>query len=107
MARFFGAVGFAHNVEIRRGVYDDLITEKTFKGELIRPSLRASMGEQINANLVVGNSISIVMDAYLLENFFAIRYVTWMGVRWSVKKVDVAHPRLTLALGEVYNGPTP
>lgn len=106
MAKYFGKIGFAHNVEIRKGVYDDVITERDFKGDLIRPSVKSGSDAQINSDLTTGNSVSIIMDAYLQENLFAIKYVVWMGVRWSAKKVDVVHPRLTIALGEVYNGPT-
>lgn len=106
MAKFFGKIGFSHNVEISRGVHDVVITEKDYKGDLIRPSVKTGSGDQVNSDLTIGNSVSILMDAYITENFFAIKYVTWMGVRWSAKKVDVVHPRLTIALGEVYNGPT-
>jgi hypothetical protein len=53
---------------------------------------------------VVQNSISIVADEFAREKFFAIRYILWAGVYWSVTSVQVDHPRLTLQLGEVYNG---
>lgn len=106
MAKFYGKVGFAHNVEVRRGVYEDLITEQNYKGDITRPSAKAQTGEQVNADLSIGNQFSIIADAYLFENLFAIRYITWMGVRWTVTKIDVAHPRLNLLVGEVYNGPT-
>jgi hypothetical protein len=46
-------------------------------------------------------------DAYANEHFFAIRYVEWAGVLWTVSMVEVQSPRLLLRLGEVYNGPTP
>ena len=46
-------------------------------------------------------------DSYAEENFFAIKYVRWMGARWVVTNVEVRRPRLILNLGEVYNGPTP
>jgi hypothetical protein len=45
-----------------------------------------------------------VADAYANEHYFAIRYVEWAGVRWTVQDVEVQHPRLILRLGEVYNG---
>lgn len=107
MAKYYGKIGFAHNVEVRKGVYEDAITEVDYKGDISRPSAKSQAGEQVNANLSIGNLFSIVADAYLMDNIFAIRYVTWMGVRWTVTKVDVAHPRLNLLVGEVYNGPTP
>ncbi|MCA1806977.1 MAG: hypothetical protein LC687_03870, partial [Actinobacteria bacterium] len=57
-------------------------------------------------DLSVGNSISIVADAYANEHFFAIRYIRWAGTLWTVQNVDVESPRLVLRLGGVYNGPT-
>ena len=64
-------------------------------------------GDQVNQSLSVGNSISIVADAYASEHILEMRYVTWQGVRWTVTDVTVERPRLILALGEVYNGPIP
>ena len=51
--------------------------------------------------------ISIVADPYANENFFAIRYVQWMGTLWKVTEVEVQSPRLLLRLGGKYNGPIP
>lgn len=64
-------------------------------------------GQKVNDDLSVNNSISIVADAYAIENFFAMRYVQWMGILWIVSTVEVQSPRLLLTLGGVYNGPTP
>jgi hypothetical protein len=61
----------------------------------------------VNPDTASGNSISIVADAFAREQYFAIRYVEWAGVRWAVSDVEVQHPRLILRLGEVYNGLTP
>jgi hypothetical protein len=47
-----------------------------------------------------------VADAYANEHYFAIRYVEWAGVRWTVRDVEVQRPRLLLRLGEVWNGLT-
>jgi hypothetical protein len=64
-------------------------------------------GEKLNNDISVGNSISIVADEYASSNFFNIRYVEWVGVLWTVDRVEVQSPRLLLTLGSVYNGPTP
>lgn len=107
MAKYYGKIGFGHTVEDPDGVHEFVVTERDYKGDVIRPSVKASQGDQIIPGLTTGNSISIIEDGYLSENFFAIIYATWMGVKWTVKKIDSTHPRLVLALGEVYNGPTP
>lgn len=106
MARFAGVVGYAHeNVEVKPGVYKDVIVEKTYFGDVIRNNRRLDEVEKVSKDISVGNSISIVADAYANEHFFAMRFVEWAGVAWTVTDVDVQHPRLLLRLGGVYNGP--
>lgn len=107
MARFYGEVGFGHSVETSPGVYEDVITARNYRGDVLRNTRREDNGEKVNDDLSVGNSISIVADAYANENFFAMRYVKWMGVLWTVSEIEVQHPRLNLRLGRMYNGPTP
>lgn len=105
MAKFYGRVGYGSNVETVPGVWVDTIVEHWYFGDVIRNSRTLTDGEHLNKDLTVGNSISIMADAYANEHFFAIRYVEWAGVLWAVSNVDVQSPRLVLLLGEVYNGP--
>lgn len=106
MAKFYGEIGYGETVETAPGVWEDQITEKSYYGDVIRNSRQLKEGEGINPDLSVGNSISIVADAYANEHFFAIRYIRWAGTLWIVSNVDVQSPRLILRLGGVYNGPT-
>lgn len=106
MAKFYGEVGYAEDaVETTTGVWEDQIIEKSYYGDVVRNSRRLVEGEPINSDLTVGNSISIVSDAYANQHFHKIRYVKWDGVRWIVTDVEVQRPRLLLRLGGVYNGP--
>lgn len=107
MARFFGKVGFGHTVETSPGVHEMVITERDYYGNVLSNSVKSDDGSSILPNLTIGNSFSIVADAYANENFWAIQYITWSGVRWSVVDVKVLPPRLIIRPGEVYNGPTP
>jgi hypothetical protein len=107
MARFFGRVGYGESVETTPGVWIDQITERSYYGDVIRNARSLQEGENLNPDLSVRNSISIVADAYANDHFFAIRYVEWAGALWTVQSVEVQSPRLILRLGEVYNGPTP
>ena len=106
MARFFGRVGYALSVEKSPGVWADDIVERSYYGDVVRNARGLRQGETLNFDLNVQNSISIVADAYANDHFFAIRYVEWAGVLWTVTSVEVQSPRLLLRLGEVYNGPT-
>lgn len=107
MAKFYGAIGYGESVESTPGVYTDTITEYNYYGDVVRNTRKLEEGDQLNNNIRVGNSISIVADAYANEHFFAIRYIVWAGTRWTVSDVEVQSPRLLLRLGGVYNGPTP
>jgi hypothetical protein len=106
MARFYGRIGYGETVETAPGVWVDNIIEYFYFGDVIRNARNLREGENLNADLSVQNSISIVADAYANEHFFAIRYVEWAGALWTVSSVEVQSPRLLLRLGEVYNGPT-
>ena len=108
MARFFGEVGYGDTVEmpIDSGVYQDVVTEFGYFGDVIRNTRKLESGEGLNDDITVGNSISIVADQYAIEHFFKIKYVRWMGTLWKVTNVEVRSPRLILSLGSVYNGQT-
>lgn len=107
MAKFYGEIGFGETVEKNPGVWEDAIIVHKYYGDVIRNTRKLSEGEYLNNDLTVGNSISIVADAYANEHFFAIRYIKWAGTLWTVSDVSVESPRLVLRLGGVYNGPTP
>jgi hypothetical protein len=109
MARFSGKVGYGEPIESSPGVWNNEITEYPYYGDVIRNarSLEQPGTPQLNANITVVNSISIVADAYAREHFHLIKYVEWSGSLWTVDSVEVQAPRLILRLGTVYNGPTP
>ena len=107
MARFYDIIGYGETVETVPGVYEDVITERYYYGDVIRNTRRLQSGENLNDNLTVGNSVSIVADAYASLHFHNIRYIKWAGALWTVSDVEEQRPRLILRLKEVYNGPTP
>src|SRR5678816_3361751 len=106
MARFYGRIGYGEPVETNPGVWVDSIAERWYYGDVVRNVRNLREGEHLNPELSVENSIRVVADEYLNDHFFAIRYVEWAGVLWTVTSVEVQSPRLLLRLGEVYNGPT-
>lgn len=109
MPRFSGKVGYGESQEepTGSGIWVDVITEFPYFGDVIRNSRNMDTNEQINGNLTVGNSISIVADEYANQHFFNIKYVMWQNKPWTVTNVKVESPRLILSLGEIYNGPVP
>lgn len=108
MSKWFGKVGYgAATNNSRPGVWTTDITERSYYGELTRLASSVQQGEGLNDDLQLKHDVSIIADAYALQNFSNIKYVTIMGTRWKVKSVEVQRPRLILSIGGVYNGPTP
>lgn len=105
MARFYGKIGYGLAVETTPGVWEDVVVVRDYYGDVLLTARNLQPGEQLHDDIVVGNRISIVADAYAYEHFFDIKYVEWSGVKWKVDKVEVDRPRMTLSLGGVYNGP--
>ena len=105
MARFYGKVGYGETTETVPGVYVDKIVERVYYGDVIRNSRRLDeTSDKLNYDLSVGNSISVVADAYAFDHVYAIRYVYWGSTSWEVSSVEIEHPRLLLTLGGVYTG---
>lgn len=104
MARFYGPVGYSIEKEIKPGRWINEITEHNHYGNTIRNGSRWISGDSVNDNLTVDCQISILADEFAYTNFQSIKYVEYMGVRWSVKHVEPKRPRLILTLGGEYHG---
>jgi hypothetical protein len=104
MARFHGKIGYAQTTETAPGVHEEVMVERVYQGEVTSDRRFLRAGEQVNPGVSLGNSISIVADAFAFEQYFAMRYVEWAGTKWTVQDVEVQRPRLLLRLGEVFNG---
>lgn len=104
MAKFYGKIGYAAStVEIKPGVYEEQIVERSYYGDLIRNTRRLQSADQVNDDINISNEISIVADPYATNNFHTMRYAVFMGTKWKISNVEVSYPRLILTLGGVYN----
>jgi hypothetical protein len=108
--RFSGAVGYATSEETAPGVYEQIITEKVYYGDVIRNDRRLVPPSQVppvlNVGLSLENSFSIVGDADAYANYLNMRYVRWEGTVWQITNVEVRRPRLVLTVGGQWNGNT-
>lgn len=104
MAKYYGKIGYAEEVEIRPGVWKNQITERSYYGELNRGYSRAQSSDKLNDDIVITNVLSIIADPFAYDNFYAIKYAEVMGVKLKVTSVEINRPRLTLQLGGKYNG---
>lgn len=103
MAKFYGEIGFAISKETAPGVCTDTIERRFYYGEVISRRIRTTNGTSINDNVNASDEISIVSDPFANEHYFAMKYVTYMGVKWKVENISVQFPRLVLSLGGMYN----
>lgn len=103
MAKFSGLIGYGITTETTPGVWDDVITEKLYYGDLITNNRKLQATSQVNDNINVSNEISIIADPYANQNFYSMRYVVLMGAKWKISNVEVKYPRLILSVGGLYN----
>jgi hypothetical protein len=106
LAKFFGEIGFATQVETSPGIWEDKIIEKQYYGDITRESRRFSTSEQVLDNINLSNQVSIIADGYVTDNVQNLRYVRWLGGLWKISYVELKFPRLVLEMTGVYNGPT-
>lgn len=105
MAKYCGKVGFVQTVETSPGIWEEVATERTYCGDVLRNTRRWEPRDQLNDNLSLNNMISIIgSDRYTFLHTSAIRYIWWQGEKWEVTNVEIQRPRLILTIGGVYNG---
>ena len=104
MAKWYGKIGYADNVEVEPGVWEDSIVEHSYYGDLNRNTRSLQNSGGINDNINLSNEVSIVADPYASENFYKMRYVEFVGTKWKITNVEVKYPRLILSIGGVWNG---
>ena len=104
MAKFAGTIGFITQVENKSGLYENETVERSYTGEILQDVRRWNNVEKVNNDLTLGNRFSIVADGYILDNMYAMKYMIWRGVRWSITKIELQAPRIIITVGGVYNG---
>lgn len=102
--KWYGVIGYAETVETKPGVWAEEITERTYYGEVAKNTRVLQSADQVNSNINISNSFSIIADPYANQNFHAIRYIEFMGAKWKITNAEVRYPRLILTAGGIYNG---
>ena len=105
MAKFYGQIGYIQNVEDEEnpGVWEEQAIEKQYYGDITRNMSHYQQNNNVNDDISINNTISIIADPYANKNFQHIRYVKWMYTKWKVTNVEVQYPRLLLTLGGEYH----
>lgn len=106
MAKFYGSIGYAVQVESRPGFWEDRIEERQHYGDLTRNTSRWSASpESTIDDVTLNNQVSIVADPFAENHIHQMRYIRFKGAEWKITNVEVQYPRLILTIGGVYNGP--
>lgn len=103
MAKYYGNIGFATQVETRPGVWEDAIVPRPYKGDVIRSGRRWDNNqESINDNFTINNQFSVISDAFLYSHVPAMRYIEYLGTKFKIASVSIDRPRVTIDVGGVY-----
>lgn len=104
MAKFYGIIGYVVTKETEPGIYEEVVVENAYYGDVLKDSRRLQERAKVNDDITISNRISIIADPFANNHFHSMRYVEVMGTKWKITDVEVAFPRLILSIGGVYNG---
>lgn len=104
MGKWYGVIGYSKQEETDPGVWEEVIIERQYYGDLIRNIRKLQNSGNVNDDINIANEISVVADPYANQNINSIRYVEFMGSKWRVSNVEVQYPRLILSIGGLWNG---
>lgn len=105
MTRFYGDIGFGETVEKRPGIWEDVIIERKFSGDVLRNDLNSDSADKVLPDFQFTNRISVVAGYNALKLRKNIRYIRFEGDVWVINSIEIQGRRLILGLGGVYNGP--
>lgn len=100
-------IGSGESVEVRPGIWEDVITEVSYLAEVRQRTEAFSTADSVLPQYRTTTSVSVLTDRTLRLDNSDLRYVLYGGVRWSISSAVHEPPRLTLFVGEEYNGPLP
>lgn len=102
--KYYGTIGFTDTQEISPDVWDEVIVEKPYYGDMYRKLRQLNDSGYINGEINYQMEISILADPYARNHIDTMRYATLDGTKWTITGVDpTSYPRLTLSIGGVYN----
>ena len=104
MAKWCGKIGYAITKETEPGLWEPVIVERKYYGDLISNRWKRQNSGGINDDINISNSISIIAYPFANQNLGYMAYVEYMGTKWKISDVEIQFPRLILTVGGLYNG---
>lgn len=103
MAKFYGTVGYSKTKKTKPGVYEEVITERIYYGDIINYKVYHQSIDKVNDDLKIEHIIEVIADDYMFDNYANIKYVIFDGFKWTVSSIQNKRPRIRLYLGGLYN----
>lgn len=103
MVKWSGIIGFAETKDTTTDVWEEVITEQQYYGDVIKNRYKLQSTDRVIDNFIVSNDISIIADSFATENFHHMKYIEYMGAKWKIISAEVQYPRIIISMGGVYN----
>lgn len=103
MGKYYGLVGFATQQKTGPGVWENVIVEHPYSGEILDNRWRTGSGSNTNSELTLNCDFSLLCDPYMIEHHAFAAYITYMGTKWEVTGAVPNYPRVVFTVGGVYN----
>ena len=102
--KYFGKIGFwLEDYEYKPGRYKSQMVEKDYYGDVLTYKKFRQNNEQVNNNaLQLNNEFSILGNTFAQEHLGNIRYITYLGTKWSVTNITIDYPRIKFSVGGEY-----
>lgn len=105
--RYSGKLGLAQSSEVRPGIWEETVTEKPILGRVEQRTEALESSSSVLPQYRTTTSISVLSRGPDQLNNADIRYITYMGVRWTIGSIVFEYPHLVIYIGDKYDGPVP
>lgn len=105
--RWAGKIGVSTETQVRPGVFEDVITEIPKMGTVQTRTETFGQGSGVHATYANSTSVSVLSAGPDKLRYNDYKYVTHLGIRWSIASIMFEYPYLVIYLGEEYHGPEP
>lgn len=105
--RWSGKLGFSTEVEVTKGRFEDVVTERPAMGEIETRTDTFTVGNQVLTETGTSTSVSVLFGSVERIDFSTLVYITHRGKRYVPSSIVEDIPRVVIYIGEEYNGPKP
>lgn len=105
--RWSGKLGFAEEVEVSKGRFEDVITESPAMGDVETRTDTFVVADEVLPQYRTSTSVSVLFGSGERVDISHLRYITHRGKRYVPSSIVEEHPRVVIYIGEEYHGPEP